>query len=69
MSRIELMKSMINLNERNNNRKLGLGEKVWGIILMSLQTKKQLEGAEFKLRAWVLNKEAMETNNLRSQKC
>ena len=61
MTRIELMKSMISLNERCNNRKISLGEKIWGIIVMCLQTKKQLTGAEFKLRAFVINQEAMKT--------
>ena len=57
MTRIQLMKSMIALNEQCNKRKLSLGEKIYGVIRMSLQSKKQLEGAEFKLRAWVMNRE------------
>ena len=60
MNRIQLMKSMIALNERIQNRKLGFGEKVYGIFRMAIQSKKALAGAEFNLRAYAVNKEKLD---------
>lgn len=57
MTRLQLMRSMIELNEKNQNRKLGFWKKAYGVMLMSFQSKKTLASNEFKLRAWVINKE------------
>ena len=55
MTRIQLMKSMIVLNEKLNGRKLSPFEKLQGIVLMTLQSKAKLTKAEFSLRAYVNN--------------
>lgn len=55
MNKIQLMKSMIALNEQMQNRKLGFFEKAYGVMLMTFQSTKTLTKNEFKLRAYVIN--------------
>ena len=57
MTRIELMKSMIKMNEALQNRRLSFFEKAVGVVIMSVQSKQELTEAEFSLRAFFVNQE------------
>ena len=58
MTKLELMQSMVELNEALNNRRLGFFEKAYGYMCMIVQSKAELTKAEFSLRAYFVNMDA-----------
>ena len=58
MTKLELMQSMVELNEALNNRRLGFFEKAYGYMCMIVQSKAELTKVEFSLRAHFVNMDA-----------
>lgn len=58
MTKFQLMRSMVDLNEALQNRRLGFFEKAYGYMCMSVQSTTKLTKAESSLREFFVNMDA-----------